>query len=628
VNKKLTNIINAIKKRITFRSRRLRALGAVDNGDSIFLYFTSSNNFEDSFNVAKSSDGYDFSVFRRNLRITDFKFNEKIDLTSDWHFSQIDNYCLLQYRKKSNGKNIFGTATSSDLLRFEYNYYSPNVQERRFILDSLHYKQKYIAYGGNEGISISSSDDLKKWNIINKNLLSKRDSHFDDGPLEIEYVMKISEGVLLFYHSKSKHGDQYTYRVGAAIFDGNNPEKLLWRSSAPVWEQASVWNDHEVYPAGVVFHNGKFISYWGVKNEGIYAVCYSTYKIWDGLRSKNVSLRLTKSKNNPIISPKSENHWESFNTFNPAALYENGKVHLLYRAQGHDYISVLGYASSSDGFHVDSRHDKPAYIPSRNFETKKTEKKNYVSHCYVSGGGYGGCEDPRLTRIGDRVYMTYVAFDSINPPRVAITSISIDDFLNQRWLWERPVLISPPGVVDKNAVIFPEKIHGKYVIFHRIYPDILIDFVDSLEFDGTKWLKGEYKISPRPLMWDSRKIGAGAPPIKTDEGWLLIYQAVGNQDSGKYKVGAMLLDIDDPTKVLYRSNAPILEPIEKYENEGFKSGVVYPCGAIVKDESLFVYYGGADSYVCVATANLKEFLAELKHGYIAKLDPAIVSKVM
>lgn len=412
------------------------------------------------------------------------------------------------------------------------------------------------------------------------------------------------------------------------MFDLDDPQKLLWRSSNPLWEQASTWDKHEIYPAGVVLHKGKFISYWGVKDDGIYAVCYSKFKIWDGLRTKNVSLNLKKSTTNPILSPKIDNHWESFNTFNPAALYEDDKVHLLYRAQGYDYISVLGYASSSDGLNIDIRHDKPAFIPSRSFEVRRGKNKKYISQRYVSGGGYGGCEDPRLTRIGDLIYMTYVAFDGANPPRVALTSITVDDFLNQRWLWEKPVLISPPGVVDKNAVIFPEKIHGKYVIMHRIYPDILIDFVDSLEFDGTTWLKGRYKISPRPTMWDSRKIGAGAPPIKTRDGWLLIYQAVGNQDSGKYKIGAMLLDLDDPRKVLYRSNAPILEPVEKYENEGFKSGVVYPCGAIVKNDNLYVYYGGADSYVCVATANLNDFLTELKHGHIAKLEPAIVNKVM
>jgi predicted GH43/DUF377 family glycosyl hydrolase len=177
-------------------------------------------------------------------------------------------------------------------------------------------------------------------------------------------------------------------------------------------------------------------------------------------------------------------------------------------------------------------------------------------------------------------------------------------------------------------VIFPEKINNKYVIFHRIFPDILIDFVDDLNFDGSRWLKGEYRIPPRENMWDSRKLGAGAPPIKTKDGWLLIYQAVDDRDPGRYKIGAMLLDLNDPTKVLRRTNNPILEPTEKYENEGFKGGVTYPCGAVEINGTLFVYYGAADSVVGVATMNLNLFLAELIHNDVVRLDPARIEKVL
>jgi predicted GH43/DUF377 family glycosyl hydrolase len=231
---------------------------------------------------------------------------------------------------------------------------------------------------------------------------------------------------------------------------------------------------------------------------------------------------------------------------------------------------------------------------------------------FVSGGGTGGCEDPRATIIDDRVYMTYVAYNGWDHPRVALTSIALTDFLAQRFFWEKPVVISAPGIVDKSACIFPEKINGKYVILHRVFPDILIDYVDDLNFDGTKFLTGMAKISPRSSeWWDSRKIGAGAPPLKTDAGWLLIYQAVDDKDASQYKIGAMLLDLNDPSKVLFRSAMPILEPKEKYENFGFKAGVVYPCGAVIKDGMLLVYYGGADSFVCVATANLADFIHDL-----------------
>ena len=226
----------------------------------------------------------------------------------------------------------------------------------------------------------------------------------------------------------------------------------------------------------------------------------------------------------------------------------------------------------------------------------------------------GGCEDPRLTRIKERVYMTYVAYDGHSHPRVTLSSIHIDDFLKKQWNWKKPVLISPPYIVDKNACILPEKINGKYVIFHRVFPNILIDFVNDLDFDGeTRWLIGQYKIPTRVLSsdWDSLKVGCGPPPIKTKDGWLLIYQAVGSSDESRYKIGAMLLDLKDPTKVLARTRNPILEPAVSYENDGWKAGVVYPCGAVIISDRLFVYYGGADTVVCVASVKLEPFLEQL-----------------
>jgi predicted GH43/DUF377 family glycosyl hydrolase len=337
---------------------------------------------------------------------------------------------------------------------------------------------------------------------------------------------------------------------------------------------------------------------------------------------------LERFDGNPILEPQPTHWWESKAAFNPGAIYEQGKVHIVYRAIGDSNVSVLGYASSIDGFHIDERLDKPIYVPRESFEgpglvyptetnpqviyvfaeDEEEEEEDYVS----GGGGLGGCEDPRLTKIDDRVFMTYVAFDGYSPPRIALTSIYIDDFLARNWQWKKPVLISPPGVVDKNACILPEKIKSKYVIFHRIFPDILIDFVDDLDFDGkTRWLKGEFKIRPRAAYWDSRKVGAGAPPIKTKDSWLLIYQAVGKCDPGRYKIGAMLLDLKDPTRVLARSGEPILEPEVWYENEGWKAGVIYPCGAVVIKDRLLVYYGGADRVACVASIKLDRLFDHL-----------------
>ncbi len=324
---------------------------------------------------------------------------------------------------------------------------------------------------------------------------------------------------------------------------------------------------------------------------------------------------LERFAGNPIIEPRSRHCWESKATFNPGALYDGGRVHLLYRAIGDMDVSVLGYASSSDGVHIEERLDDPVYLPRKPFEGSSFHQSrvSYQESTYVSGGGgMGGCEDPRLTKLDDTVYMTYTAFDGYGPPRVALTSILCGNFLTRNWQWRRPVIISPPGIIDKNACIFPEKIDGKYVILHRIYPDILIDFLDDLNFDGeTRWLEGKFKISPRDSCWDSRKFGAGPPPIKTKEGWLLVYHGVGEQDPNRYKMGAMLFDLKDPTQVLACSAEPILEPQAWYENEGWKSGVVYPCGAAVIGDRLFVYYGGADKVVCVASAKLSGFLEQL-----------------
>lgn len=338
------------------------------------------------------------------------------------------------------------------------------------------------------------------------------------------------------------------------------------------------------------------------------------------LAGKKESSRPEKFEGNPILKPKEEHSWESKAAFNPGAIYENGKVHLLYRAIGDKEVSVLGYASSRDGLNIEERLSYPVY-------TKKGKGEEHFSEFlpspifYCSGGGWnGGCEDPRLTLIGDTAYLLYTAFDGWGSLRIALTSIGLEDFRNKKWNWKNPVLISPPGEIHKNWVIFPEKINGKYAILHSISPKILVDYFDSLEeFDGNKYLKSYHSGKLNKKRWDSWTRGAGPPPIKTKEGWLLLYHAIARREPGKYKLGAMLLDLKDPTKVLYRSKEPILEPTEPYENEGFKAGVIYSCGAVVADGILFIYYGGADSVTCVATANLENFLEELKKTGSPKL---------
>ncbi len=323
--------------------------------------------------------------------------------------------------------------------------------------------------------------------------------------------------------------------------------------------------------------------------------------------------QLERHENNPIVEPRENNFWEMKATFNPGAVYADRRVHLLYRAIGGDDISVLGYAASDDGITITERLDEPAFIPST---TKKpTQGEPATLPAYCSGGGWnGGCEDPRLTLIGDQVYLMYTAFDGWGSIRIALTSIDANDFVNKRWHWKTPALISPKGEIHKNWVVFPEKIGGKFALLPSIYPGISVDFFEDIGelTREERVVTSRYDRISRTGSWDSWIRGAGRPPIRTKLGWLLFYHAMDVRDPDRYKLGAMILDINDPTKVLYRSRVPVLEPDAYYENSGFKSGVVYSCGAIVKDGELYVYYGGGDAVVCVAMANLDMFLGELQ----------------
>ncbi len=307
---------------------------------------------------------------------------------------------------------------------------------------------------------------------------------------------------------------------------------------------------------------------------------------------------------NPIISPKEDNSWEAWQVFNPGAIFLKNKIHFIYRAIGEDGISRLGYAASSDGFAINERSPYPIY-------NHRVTKTAFSYYSFASGGSFGGCEDSRLTRVGkeDELFMTYTACgDGL---RVALTSIKIKDFLQKKWQWKLPVLISAPGEVHKNWVIFPEKINGKYAILHSISPQISISYRDSLEFKPGEHIKSYYNGKNQDKNgWEKWIRGVGAPPLKTNKGWLVFYHAM-DDDLSKYKLGAMLLDFKDPAKIIHRSLVPVLEPDQDYENNGFKAGVIYASGAVIKDDKLLVYYGASDSYIGVAYANMEEFLNKL-----------------
>ncbi len=324
---------------------------------------------------------------------------------------------------------------------------------------------------------------------------------------------------------------------------------------------------------------------------------------------------LSKHSKNPIITPKQENQWESWQTFNPGVIKLKNKVHALYRSIGGDGLSRLGYAGSADGLKIDDRAGHPVY-------EHKVGPRN-TGAWYPSGGSWGGAEDPRIVRVGDedKLYMTYTVCDG--DIRVGLTSIGMEDFLKKNWKWDEPVIISPPGEVHKNWVIFPEKINGKYAILHSINPVVSVAYFDDLDFNGNTFVNSSHGGGKRSGGWDIWVRGVGPVPIRTKYGWLVLYHGM-DKDWSKYKVGAMLLDLNDPTKILARAPKPVLEPSEHYENHGYKGGVVYASGAVVKDGKLLVYYGGADSVVCVAHCDFENFVEKLYHHKEPKLKRGTV----
>lgn len=579
----------------------------------LYKYFRQSG-----FAVDESKDGLSFLSFEKNVKIlTGGRRSEAISNCSDFRVSEENKVQILTYLKNLK-KPTLKIAYSLDFKNFKSYGTVSNISECAVLVPGYEHKGKVVLYSADKSIKLASSYDYKNWKSEGVVVKSGK-SH-----LKVATSTLLKEGILLLYFkSPDKKSD---YKLEAVLFDRKNPKKLLWDSPKVIWQQGGHFGGQEVSPLGAVIFDGRLISYWQAGDGNLYALNHPNFElIIGGIKPSFFHPTIKKLNKNPILKPVLDNFWESKAVFNAAAVYDEGKVHLLYRAVGDKDVSVLGYAASSDGVNIDERLAHPVYIPTEVFEGSTGKHFSKLSP-FVSGPGYGGVEDPRITKIGDRFYMIYVAFDGGNPPRLALTSISAEDFHKKVWSWEKPILISPHGVVDKSGCILPEKVGGKYVIFHRVFPNILIDFVDSLDFEDSDCLRGQHIISPREDNWDSRKIGVGATPLKTDDGWLAIYNAVDNRDDSRYKIGAMLLDRADPTRVLYRSGAPILEPTEHYENGGLKYGVVYPCGAVIVKGELLVYYGGSDTYLCAAHANLKNFLGNLKDTGYAQLAPLNFSK--
>lgn len=562
--------------------------------DKVLLFYKSRRNGKDIPSFLISQDGLNFSILKENVVIPIQNYL-KSDRSTSFRLSYVDGNYYLSFSKF--------LAKSKDLEKFTVQNFEEFADEPVNFISDYKHNGNYVLIFGKNSIKLALSKDLKSW-YKSSPLAQPRGGFFDNSPLTVVGAYRTLAGLLVVYDCSTKLNNHPLIQCGALLLSNSQPDRVIWRSEVPLFDPHLENEGSEISPLGSAIVGDKLMLYWGAKNQDLLMISIP----FNFLENRSPVL-LTKFSGNPIITPQEENDWESIGTFNPAAIYGNGKVHLVYRAVGKNGVSTLGYASSKNGFDIDLRLPDPIYFPREEFEGAMAKAANYCEFA-VSGGSWGGCEDPKLTEIEDKIYMTYVAHNGYNLPRIALTSINKKDFYSRNWVWSKPVLISAPGVIDKSGCILPEKVNGKFVIFHRVFPDILIDFVDELTFNGDTFLDGEFKISPRFAGWDSRKLSIGAPPIKTEYGWLLIYHAIDDRDPNRYKIGAMILSLKDPRKVLYRTPHPILLPDRHYENEG-KSGVAYPSGAVVLGDYLFVYYGGGDRVVCVATILLKDFLSYL-----------------
>jgi beta-1,2-mannobiose phosphorylase / 1,2-beta-oligomannan phosphorylase len=292
-------------------------------------------------------------------------------------------------------------------------------------------------------------------------------------------------------------------------------------------------------------------------------------------------MQLVRHPQSPLLYPNPLNEWEAMNVFNCAVIQHNGLFHMHYRAQGVDFVSRIGYAVSADGLHW-NRMQQPVLSPHNGRED------------------YRGVEDPRVTPLDGVFYMCYTAY-GVNSffPMIARSENLIT--------WED---IGPlEKAENKDHVLFPEKIGGRYAIFHRRSPNIWIAYSDDLK----TWTDHQILMTPRAENdWDSVSIGANGLPIRTEHGWLMIYHGYGEEHI--YRHSAALLDLEDPTKVINRPRSFIMEPFETWELKGDVPNVVFSCANLVVGDELYFCYAGADRLIGLATARFADVVEFAKSG--------------
>ena len=342
-------------------------------------------------------------------------------------------------------------------------------------------------------------------------------------------------------------------------------------------------------------------------------------------------------KKEGVLLSKTDLEFENEGVLNPAVIREGDNVHLFYRAVRQGNHSSIGYCRLDGPMTIAERWDKPFMVPE--FE--------YESH---------GVEDPRIVKIDDLFYMTYTGYDGTNARGALATSKDLRHFKKQGIIVphityaEFVFLVESAGKVnenyyidrnfyykeadpekkmilwDKNLIFFPRKINGKLVFLHRIRPGIQLVSVKNLKkltiaFWENYFLNLQEHIVLDPVYaHESSYIGSGCPPIETEHGWLLIYHGVEETNKGfVYSACAALLDLNDPSKVLARLPYALFSPEYKWELKGVVNNVVFPTGTALFGNTLFIYYGAADTYIACASVSLSELVAELL-TYTAKVE--------
>ena len=289
-----------------------------------------------------------------------------------------------------------------------------------------------------------------------------------------------------------------------------------------------------------------------------------------------------RASESPILSPQG-NGWESAGTFNPTVVVREGKIVMLFRAQDTHGTSRLGYAESTDGIHF-TRRPEPVLSPEAAYEKE------------------GGVEDPRLVQFGDTYYLTYTGYNTKDAQLCLATS---HDLIH----WDRKGVILPAYKGNwntgwtKSGAIVPEKIDGRYwMYFLGTTPDKNDQMGLAYSADLVHWTEAtKTPVLPRrPGQFDSRVVEPGPTPILTSEGLVLIYN--GADDKLVYRTAVAIFDRKDPTKLLYRSEQPILAPEKEWEKVGQVPNVVFVEGMVDRGNHYLFYYGAADTYVGVAEA--------------------------